>query len=88
METSLRGQRRQDEEGQSRLQLISSQKAKNDALLEAFREAQAWSEDQFQQWAKIQAQKEADNLALQMYRRQDEAILKQLSLELSRYLDT
>ena len=84
LETSLRGQQRHDVEGQSRLQLISSQKAKNEALSEAFKEAQAWSEDQFQQWAKIQAQKEADNLALQMYWRQDEVILKQMSLELSR----
>ena len=69
---------------QSRLQLIASQQAKNVKLLEAFREAQAWSEDQFKQWTKLQAAKEADNLALDLYKRQDESALKQLSFKLQR----
>lgn len=49
-----------------------------------FREAQLWNESQLQQWAKAAAQREADNLALLQYQRQDETLIKQLNKELER----
>lgn len=84
MTNSLRGQKRHDKEGLERLQFLEGSKGKNAALEKAFREAQAWNEDQFKQWSEVQAKKEEDNIALQMYRRKDEAILKQMSVELQR----
>ena len=48
------------------------------------REAQAWNESQLQQWAKVAAEREADNLALLQYQRQDEALIKQLNSRLEK----
>ena len=84
MNSSIRSQQRHDEESLARVQLVTIHKAKNNQLADAFREAQAWSEDQFQQWSKIQSEKEDDNLALQVYRRQDDATLRQLSFDLQK----
>ena len=49
------------------------------------REAQTWNESQLQQWAKAAAQREADNLALLQYQRQDEELIKQLNASLERW---
>ena len=49
------------------------------------REAQQWNKGQLEQWAAVAGQREEDNLALQQYQRQDEALIKQLNRELERY---
>ena len=49
------------------------------------REAQQWNRGQLEQWAAVAGQREEDNLALQQYQRQDEALIKQLNRELERY---
>lgn len=54
-------------------------------LVQAFKEAQAWNESQLQQWVTVFAQKEDDNQALQLYCRQDEATVKDLSKSLERW---
>ena len=48
------------------------------------REAQQWNKGQLEQWAAVAGQREEDNLALQQYQRQDEALIKQLNRDLER----
>ena len=64
---------------------MEQEKAKNLGLVQAFKEAQAWNESQLHQWVTVFAQKEDDNQALQLYCRQDEATVKDLSKSLERW---
>lgn len=76
---------REDErDAAGRFDRFQREGAKQQKWREAFKEAQAWSEAQLQQWATLAAEREDDSLALQLYHRQDEAVIKQLTSELQR----
>ncbi len=52
--------------------------------LDQFRTVMSWNQEELDQWAGASAQKEEDALALEKYRRQDEALIKDLTLQLER----
>ncbi|KAL4443384.1 hypothetical protein ABPG75_011121 [Micractinium tetrahymenae] len=52
--------------------------------LAQFKLVQNWNQEELEQWAAAARQKEEDSLALERYRRQDEARVKELGMQLER----
>ena len=49
--------------------------------MEQFKLLMNWNQEELDQWVLAQKQKEEDNLALEKYKRQDEAKIKELTLQ-------
>ena len=52
--------------------------------MEQFKLVMNWNQEEFEQWDAASKQKEDDNLALEKYARQDEARIKDLTLQLEK----
>ena len=67
-----------------RVQRLENELRRQTELLDKFKEVQNWNQGELQRWAEAALQKEEDALTLAMYKRQDEAKVKELNLKLER----
>lgn len=67
---------------QDQLNSTQSQIYKANEQLDEFKLQMNWNQDELEQWALAAKQKEEDNLALERYKRADEAKIKELTMKL------
>ena len=63
---------------------LQNQIFKGNEKMDQYKMEMNWNQEEMEQWVLAYRQKEADNLALEKYKRHDEAQIKKLRLEIQK----
>jgi hypothetical protein len=74
---------REKVELQDKINSLQQTIMKGNEKMDQFKLLMNWNQEELDQWVLAQKQKEEDNLALEKYKRQDEAKIKELTLQVT-----